>query len=180
MKTSIIILLLLCQMMVVFGQKKRALTQDQFYESLGRKYDADVVEGTMEGLKSSNESMIHRGPDGKRFTRREADSLKLIGRLRLVDTRKNLLGRLTAYYEYTTAWKGTKLPHFNAEDEFGNIYNAENLRGKVVAINLWYMGCSWCLFEIPELNEVVETFDGRPVEFLALGRDKIERIHAFL
>ncbi|MCE7993932.1 MAG: TlpA family protein disulfide reductase [Roseivirga sp.] len=178
MKTSLMIVLALCVLDGAFAQKKGVMSQDQYYELLGREYDMKLENGTMNDLK--NARMNHRGLNGERFTAKEADSLKLLGQLKLVDTKVSLLGRLTAYYEYVNQWEGTRLPYFDAEDEYGNIYNADKLKGKVVVINLWYMGCSWCLFEIPELNEVVESFEGKPVEFLALGRDKLGRIHAFL
>lgn len=178
MKTSITIFLILCMLPEASAQTNRMMSQDQYYELLGHEYDKKLADGTMDDLK--NARMNHRGPNGERFTAKEADSLKLLGQLKLVDTKVSLLGRLTAYYTYVNKWEGTRLPHFDAEDEFGNIYNADNLKGKVVVINLWYMGCSWCLFEIPELNDVVDDFADKPVEFLALGRDNLERIHAFL
>ena len=54
------------------------------------------------------------------------------------------------------------------------------LRGKPVVINWWHTACSPCIAEMPELNELVEKYEGRHVEFLAIADNEIAELPPFL
>ena len=54
------------------------------------------------------------------------------------------------------------------------------LRGKPVVINWWHTACSPCIAEMPELNELVEKYEGRDVEFLAIADNEIAELPPFL
>ena len=62
----------------------------------------------------------------------------------------------------------------------GRRYDLNALTGKVVVINLWFIGCSPCRKEIPRLNELVKEFSGKPVVFLAPSFDSAESLREFL
>ncbi|MEK7833297.1 MAG: TlpA disulfide reductase family protein, partial [Acidobacteriota bacterium] len=62
----------------------------------------------------------------------------------------------------------------------GKRYDLNALTGKVVVINLWFIGCSPCRKEIPRLNELVKEFSGKPVVFLAPSFDSGETLRGFL
>ena len=62
----------------------------------------------------------------------------------------------------------------------GRRYDLSALTGKVVVINLWFIGCSPCRKEIPRLNELVTEFSGQPVIFLAPAFDSTELLREFL
>ncbi|MCY3665786.1 MAG: TlpA disulfide reductase family protein [Gemmatimonadetes bacterium] len=54
------------------------------------------------------------------------------------------------------------------------------LRGKPVVINWWHTACSPCIAEMPELNELVEKYADRDVEFLAIANNKMADLTPFL
>lgn len=62
----------------------------------------------------------------------------------------------------------------------GRRYDLNALTGKVVVINLWFIGCSPCRKEIPRLNELVREFSGQPVVFLAPSFDSADMLREFL
>ena len=47
---------------------------------------------------------------------------------------------------------GDKFPAFSATDIDGKQWNQENVKGKVMVLNLWYSGCGPCRAEMPELS----------------------------
>ena len=54
------------------------------------------------------------------------------------------------------------------------------LRGRPVVINWWQTFCPPCITEIPELNELVEKYADRDVEFLAIAHNEIAELTPFL
>lgn len=54
------------------------------------------------------------------------------------------------------------------------------LRGKVVVLNFWFIGCAPCRREIPELNTLVEKFRGKDVEFIGMAIDDAKALTTFL
>lgn len=62
----------------------------------------------------------------------------------------------------------------------GKRYDLNALTGKIVVVNLWFIGCSPCRKEIPRLNELVKEFSGKPVVFLAPSFDSSETLREFL
>jgi thiol-disulfide isomerase/thioredoxin len=56
----------------------------------------------------------------------------------------------------------------------------EALRGKVVVIVFWATSCTPCRESIPHWNELVDTFKGKPVQFLAITDENEQIVAAFL
>jgi uncharacterized protein (TIGR03435 family) len=56
----------------------------------------------------------------------------------------------------------------------------EALRGKVIVIDFWATCCGPCTKSIPHWNELVDTFKGKPVQFLALTDENEQVVAAFL
>ena len=54
------------------------------------------------------------------------------------------------------------------------------LRGRPVVINWWQTFCPPCITEIPELNELVEKYADRDVEFLAIAHNEMAELTPFL
>ena len=69
---------------------------------------------------------------------------------------------------------------FSVKDIKGNEYSLNGLKGKVIVMNFWFIGCKPCLQEIPELNELVEKYHGKEVVFLGFALDKKSRLETFL
>lgn len=75
---------------------------------------------------------------------------------------------------------GKEAATFSATDLEGNSYSLEELKGKVVVMNFWFIACKPCVMEMPELNELVEKYKGKEVVFLAFAMDKAASIKKFL
>lgn len=58
-------------------------------------------------------------------------------------------------------------PLFSLEDVDGNKHDLSQLKGKVVVLNFWFIGCAPCKKEMPHLNTLVKEFKGKDVVFLA-------------
>ncbi len=108
---------------------------------------------------------------------------------RLKDIYKGRRGSLAGFDEYLlAATKGKKsggawkqvAPLVKLTTLDGKRYDLNALTGKVVVINLWFIGCSPCRKEIPRLNELVNEFSRQPVVFLAPTFDSAETLRAFL
>ena len=83
---------------------------------------------------------------------------------------------------FDAALKGKPLPNFVFKDILGNTYTPDDIKEKVVVINLWFTSCAPCIKEIPELNELVKEYENNDaVLFLALALDeKGPRLDTFL
>lgn len=71
-------------------------------------------------------------------------------------------------------------PDFEVTSIDGKHYKLSKLKGKVVVLNFWSIGCVPCRVEIPSLNRLTEEFKGKDVVFLGLAMDGEERLEKFL
>jgi uncharacterized protein (TIGR03435 family) len=55
----------------------------------------------------------------------------------------------------------------------------DKLKGKVVVLEFWNIGCGFCIQAIPHLNDLVEQFSGKPVVFLSISDDNADRLKQF-
>jgi len=78
-----------------------------------------------------------------------------------------------------SSWKQAA-PSIRLTSLDGQRFDLNALGGKIVVINLWFIGCSPCRKEIPKLNELVKEFSGKPVVFLAPSFDSGETLREFL
>jgi thiol-disulfide isomerase/thioredoxin len=59
--------------------------------------------------------------------------------------------------------------------------NSDELKGKVVVLNFWFIGCPPCMAEIPKLNSLKERFKADDnVVFVALTADNEHLVRKFL
>ena len=75
---------------------------------------------------------------------------------------------------------GFEMPNVTVTRLDSSAIDLTALRGKPVVINWWHTACSPCIAEMPELNELVEKYEGRDVEFLAIADNKIAELPPFL
>jgi thiol-disulfide isomerase/thioredoxin len=59
-------------------------------------------------------------------------------------------------------------------------FDLASLRGKVVVLNFWFIGCAPCRVEIPGLNQLVSEFKGKDVIFIAFANDSAPELQTFL
>jgi peroxiredoxin len=75
---------------------------------------------------------------------------------------------------------GNPAMDFNLVDLKGEKYKLSELKGKVIALNFWFVECKPCVMEMPELNELVEEFKGKEVLFLSIAINKKDQLKKFL
>lgn len=77
--------------------------------------------------------------------------------------------------------EGAEIPALDLRTLDGRRTSAAELRGKVLVINLWFIGCPPCMAEIPKLNDLAAKFDDSPdVRFVALTVDSEDKVKSFL
>ena len=84
--------------------------------------------------------------------------------------------------DFEAKLKGKPFPDFTLTDLSGTTHTSESIKGKVVAINLWFTACAPCIHEIPELNKIVDEYkENDDILFLAFALDpKGSRLDKFL
>ncbi len=71
-------------------------------------------------------------------------------------------------------------PVFSASALDGKSYTLDELKGKVVVLNFWFIGCKPCIQEMPDLNELVEKHKNDEVVFLGFALDSAQKLKSFL
>jgi peroxiredoxin len=72
-------------------------------------------------------------------------------------------------------------PSFAVTTLEGKQFELNALRGKIVVLNFWFIGCAPCIAEIPELNKLANDYkEQKDVVFLALALDAAENLREFL
>ncbi len=78
-------------------------------------------------------------------------------------------------------WADGPTPALSLKDLEGAAQSLQAHRGKVVVLNFWATWCEPCRDEMPSLNKLKQSFDGKPVVVLGVNVGEGEgRIKAFL
>lgn len=75
---------------------------------------------------------------------------------------------------------GAPMIPFVAEDMTGTTYSSNELRGKVVVLNLWGTFCKPCILEMPELNRLKQSYAEKDVVFVSMSPEDKPIIKRFL
>jgi peroxiredoxin len=75
---------------------------------------------------------------------------------------------------------GQLAPSFNVKDIYGKSFSSEELKGKIIVLNFWFVECKPCISEIPDLNELFFRFENNGVVFIAMGLNSKEQMKSFL
>lgn len=76
--------------------------------------------------------------------------------------------------------EGMKAPEFAVQTIEGETIAMSALRGKVVVLNFWFIGCPACMYEMPSLNLLKARFSGQDdVVFLSMTADKLSAVKRF-
>jgi len=105
--------------------------------------------------------------------------------LKAIYQKKN--GSLNGFAEYLSGKReaassapGRKLPPaFSVTALDGEKLDSTSLRGKVVVLNFWFIGCAPCRVERPGLNQLVSEFKSKNVVFIAFANDPAEDLRSF-
>ncbi len=71
-------------------------------------------------------------------------------------------------------------PDFAVTTLDGSDLKLSDLKGKVVVLNFWFIGCAPCRVEMPGLNTLVEEFGGSDVVFVGFATDPADPLREFL
>ncbi|QTE34500.1 redoxin domain-containing protein [Mucilaginibacter gossypii] len=97
------------------------------------------------------------------------------------EAKEQYMASLPKPYESTYFNTGEIMEPFSTHDINGNKIKLKDLRGKVVVLNFWFIGCPACMQEIPELNKLVDDYKGNSnVIFLAIALDYRYDLKKFL
>ena len=66
---------------------------------------------------------------------------------------------------------GKPAENWQTLDLDGSEHSLTEYKGRIVVLDFWYSSCSWCLRSMPQLNELAEEFEDRPVTFLGVNSD---------
>ena len=78
-------------------------------------------------------------------------------------------------------WTGGGTPALVLEDLDGRSHRLESYRGKVVLINFWATWCEPCREEMPSIDRLLRSMDGRPFAVLAVNlAEPLSRIRTYL
>lgn len=167
MKISITILLLITYLasFEVAAQKKKVV----YLDTLGNEIDWE----SSIGIKNTGRYKLFWDESNKKIryivpvptSKKEYDSLLLATEDRFVIKEK-----IDAAFEYSSV-----------TDIKGVTYDKNNLLGKILVINFWFVGCGPCEVEMPELNEFFEKYHNNDnVVFLSFAKSKKAKVDRFL
>lgn len=71
---------------------------------------------------------------------------------------------------------GALPPDYAFQDGAGKAVKIADLKGKVLVVNLWATWCGPCKIEMPQLARLQATYDGKPVQVVAISIDKAEAL----
>jgi peroxiredoxin len=76
---------------------------------------------------------------------------------------------------------GDEFVAFSFRDTENVKFKAEELKGKVIVLNFWFINCPPCRQEIPDLNDLVAAYkDRNDVVFIAIGLDPWADVNEFI
>ncbi len=70
---------------------------------------------------------------------------------------------------------GKAAAEWEAKDIEGKPHRLADYRGKVVVMDFWYRGCGWCMYAMPQVVRLAETFRDRGVVVLGMSIDKDDK-----
>ena len=76
---------------------------------------------------------------------------------------------------------GTSAPPLEITDIYGNLFSLQQNAGKVIVLNFWFIACSPCQDEMPELKLLAEAHkDRNDVVFVSMARDGKNKLLKFV
>jgi thiol-disulfide isomerase/thioredoxin len=166
MKRKTIILLLFITLSIQsIGQKKKG----EYLDTLGNKADFMTFMSIYNTGKykwsydNSNEKI--RYIKWERYNQVEIDSV-----LAKTETKVLLPEKI-----------GTEFKCSQFKDVNGNTFDIAHLKGKILVINFWFVGCGPCEVEMPELNELVNRYkNNKDVVFISFSKSSESKTRQFL
>lgn len=77
--------------------------------------------------------------------------------------------------------EGKAFPKFSFKDLNGNLVSNETMKDKIIVIKCWYIHCTPCIKEFPQVNKLTEEYkDRKDIVFISLAEDSPEQLKTFL
>lgn len=77
--------------------------------------------------------------------------------------------------------EGAPIPQLEFTTIDGKTYTPQELNGKVLVVNFWFVGCPACIYEMPKLNDLAGKFVGRDdVLFISMTGDPAGKVKKYL
>ncbi|GHA78854.1 hypothetical protein GCM10007389_36170 [Pontibacter akesuensis] len=140
---------------------------------------AETIAVAPSAVQKQSTTISIGGGTGKELSKAEIDSLVDAGVIKIM-THEEMLDMKRVREEKFLAMVNKPAPAFTATDLNGKTYTLEQLKGKTVVLNFWFIGCKPCVLEMPHLNEVVAKYKPEEVVFLAFALDQEPDLRQFL
>lgn len=75
---------------------------------------------------------------------------------------------------------GHKAPGFRGVSVSGERIDLQELRGNIVILDFWFVGCGGCRAEMPFLNQMVKELGKDRIAYIGIALDKPDKIRLFL
>ena len=121
--------------------------------------------------------------DGKQISNNEFVDLRLANSTDKKDpaTRTVLEDGTVEFRVASPRQEGTIAPTFDVPDIDAKWINTEELKGKVIVLNFWFIGCVGCMDEIPKLSVMADKFKGNDdVIFVAIATNTPQELRTYL
>src|SRR5712691_3847131 len=73
-------------------------------------------------------------------------------------------------------WSGGTAPPLELQDLDGSVHRLADYRGKTVLVNFWATWCAPCRAEMPSIEKLRRTMEGRPFAILAVNVGESGRV----
>jgi thiol-disulfide isomerase/thioredoxin len=163
-KTGIILLALMAMVITAKAQSEKKLRDEArvVIDSSGMKYPYAIWKKLM-ATHEYRLKKIDKNSDSSAYLLVKRDSAEL----------DRYMSKIPLPRAAESFPVGKKVTYYKFKDIEGNTIKAEDLKGKIVVLNFWFMGCSPCRKEMPALNELAFEYAKQPdVVFIAIALDR--------
>lgn len=121
-------------------------------------------------------------PDGKLISNNEFVDIRMANfHYRDATVMKTLPDGTVEFWLQKVPQEGMPAPKFSARTIDGANISSGELKGKIVVLNFWFIGCGVCRSIKPHLNALTTKFaDNENVVFIAMTADPAEQVTAYL
>ena len=82
--------------------------------------------------------------------------------------------RFTSEVDHERSMMNRPAPDFSGRDITGKKLALEDLRGRVVLLDFWSIGCGPCIVAMPSLQHLADQFADKPVSVIGINNDPLE------
>lgn len=139
-----------------------------------------------QGLKLSKTAFLNQLATGNyiAFKENDNDSLPCYKLYPLTDTSngiRTIVQQMAVHELFNHSLEGKELPPYHFTDLQGNVYSPQNTKGHILVLKCWFIHCTACIREFPQLNALVTQYkDRKDISFVSLAIDPKQKLDSFL